>query len=229
MKFNGKFDVGYNVQTAVDSEKHLIADFKVTDHPSDFGLLYEVAEGARELLGVKTIEAVADKEYRKPDDLQECLEKGIVLNVYLPDNKANHTFELDYEAAEIAEEIKKSKKPDDIKKCLSAGIIPAIYDNTNLTLEVIEKTEKEKMEEDRQEDARLLDNKETLLQAGYFVREKDTVTCPMGSILRKKCTNRGNDRYYNKMACSECKDKCTKGKYQTVDFKPGQHKVKSKG
>jgi len=229
MKFNGKFDVGYNVQTAVDSGKHLIADFIVTDHPTDSGLLCEVAEGARELLGVETIEAVADKGYRKPEDLQECLERGIVPNVYLPDNKDNYTFELEYESAEITEEIKKSKKPDDIKKCLSAGIIPAVYENTNLTLEVIKKTEKEKVGEDRQEDVELLDNKETLLQEGYYVREKDIVTCPMGFLLRKKCTNRGKDRYLNKMACSECKHKCTKSKYQTVDFKPGQYKVKSRG
>lgn len=73
MRFNSKFDVGYNVQTAVDSGKHLIADFKVTDHPTDSGLLCEVSEGARELLGLETIEVVADKGYRKPEDLQECL------------------------------------------------------------------------------------------------------------------------------------------------------------
>lgn len=230
MKFNGKFDVGYNIQTAVDSGKHLIADFVVTDHPTDSGLLCEVAEGTRELLGVETIEAVADKGYRKPEDLQECLEKGIVPNVYLPDDKNNYTFELDYEAAEITKEIKESKKPEDIKRCLSAGVIPAIYDNINLTLEVVEKTERKRIEEDRQNIVELPDNIETLLQAGYFVRdkEKDTVTCPMGFILRKKCTNRSNDRYYNKMACSECKNKCTKSKYQTVDFKSGQNKVKSK-
>ena len=188
------------------------------------------AEGTRELLGVETIETVADKGYRKPEDLQECLEKGIIPNVYLPDDKYNYTFELDYEAAVITEEIRKSEKPDDIKKCLSAGIIPAIYDNINLTLEVVEKIEHERIEVDGQSVVELPGNIETLLQAGYFVRdkEKDFVTCPMGFILRKKCTNRGNDRYYNKMACSECKNKCTKSKYQTVDFKPGQNTVKSK-
>lgn len=230
MKFNGKFDVGYNVQTAVDSGKHLIADFVVTDNPTDSGLLCEVAEGTRELLGVETIEAVADKGYRKPEDLQECLEKGIIPNVYLPDDKYDYTFELGYEAAVITEEIRKSEKPDDIKKCLSAGVIPAIYDNINLTLEVVEKIERERIEVEGQSIVELPDNIETLLQAGYFVRdkEKDFVTCPMGFILRKKCTNRGNDRYYNKIACSECKNKCTKSKYQTVDFKPGQNTVKSK-
>ena len=230
MKFNGKFDVGYNVQTAVDSGKHLIADFVVTNHPMDSGLLCKVAESTRELLGVETIEAVADKGYRKPEDLQKCLEKGIVPNVYLPDDKYNYTFEMDYEASEITEEIKNSKKPEDIKKCLSAGIIPIVYDNINLTLEVVEKTVKEKPEEAGQNVAELPDNVEILLQAGYFVRdkEKDTVTCPMGFILRKISMNRGNDRYYNKMACAECKNKCTKSKFQTVDFKPGQYKVKSR-
>lgn len=230
MKFNGKFDVGYNIQTAVDSGKHLIADFQVTNHPTDSGLLCEVAEGARELLGVETIEVVADKGYRKTEDLQECLERGIIPNVYLPENKDNYTFEIDYKAIEITDEILKSKKPENIKKCFAAGIIPDIYGDINLTLEVVEKTEKCKMEEDEQKAAEIIDNIETLLQAGYFVRdkEKDTVTCPMGFILRKKCMNRGNDRYENRMACSECKNKCTKSKHQTVDFKPRQNKVKSK-
>ena len=230
MRFNGKFDVGYNVQTAVDSGKHLIADFEVTDHPTDYGLLCEVAEGARELLGVETIEVVSDKGYRKPEDLQECLEKGIIPNVYPPDSTNVHTFELDYTAAEITEEIRNSTKPEDIKKCMSAGIIPAIYDNIDLTVKVVKKTVRERIEKEGLKDIEPLENIEDLLKAGYFVRdnEKGTVTCPMGSILRKKCTSRGYDRYYNKMACSKCKNKCTKSKYHTVDFKPGQYKVKSK-
>lgn len=230
MKFNGKFDVGYNIQTAVDSGKHLIADFQVTNNPTDYGLLCEVAEGTRELFGVETIEVVADKGYRKPDDLQECLEKGIIPNVYPLENEESYTFEIDYKATEITDEIINSKKPEDIKSCFKAGIVPAVYKDISLTLEVVEKTEKCKTEEDEQKAIDTIDNIETLLQAGYFVRnhEENTVTCPMGSILRHKCMNRGNDRYENRMACSKCKNKCTKSKYKTIDFKPGQYKVKSK-
>lgn len=230
MNFNGRFDVGYNVQTAVDSGKKLIADFVLTNHPTDSGLLYEVAEDTRKLLDVETIETVADKGYRKPEDLQECLEKGIIPNVYPPDSTNDHTFELDYKTVVISDEIKNSKKPDDIKKCLSAGIIPAIYDNTNLTIEVSEKKIKEKTEEVTQDVIEIPENMEALLQAGYFVRdmEKNFVTCPMGYILRKRSVNRGYDRYCNMLACSECKHKCTKSKYKTIDFKPGQHMIKSK-
>jgi hypothetical protein len=39
MKNNGKLDVCYNVQTAVDSKSHLIADFTVTNNCNDMGLL----------------------------------------------------------------------------------------------------------------------------------------------------------------------------------------------
>jgi len=230
MKFNGKFDVGYNVQTAVDSGKKLIADFVLTNQPNDSGLLFEVAEDTRKLLGMETIETVADKGYRKPEDLQECLEKGIIPNVYPPDGANGHTFELDYKATVISDEIRNSTKPDDIKKCLSAGIIPTIYDNTNMTLEVLEKKAKEKPEEVKQDAIEIPENIDALLQAGYFVRdmEKNFVTCPMGYILRKRTVNRGNDRYCNMLACSKCENKCTKSKYKTIDFKPGQYMIKSK-
>lgn len=42
---------------------HLIADFEVTNHCTDQGLLNEVADNAREILEVKTIEVVVDKGY----------------------------------------------------------------------------------------------------------------------------------------------------------------------
>jgi hypothetical protein len=49
------------VQTAVDDGSHLIADYEVTNHCTDQGLLEEVASQARKTIGVKTVAVVADK------------------------------------------------------------------------------------------------------------------------------------------------------------------------
>ena len=59
------FHCCYNVQTAVDSGSHLIAEYEVTSRNTDQGLLKQVCEQAKEKLGVETIEAVADKGYEK--------------------------------------------------------------------------------------------------------------------------------------------------------------------
>jgi len=57
------FHCCYNVQTAVDSGSHLIAEYEVTNHNTDQGLLQEVTSKAKEQLEVETISAVADKGY----------------------------------------------------------------------------------------------------------------------------------------------------------------------
>ena len=65
MKNNGKLDVCYNTQTAVDSKSHLIEDFSVTNNCNDMGLLAPMAEVAKKAMEVATLEVVADKGYRK--------------------------------------------------------------------------------------------------------------------------------------------------------------------
>ena len=47
----------YNVQTAVDSGSHLIAEYEVTNHNTDQGLLQEVTALAKKQLEVETISA----------------------------------------------------------------------------------------------------------------------------------------------------------------------------
>ncbi len=52
--------VGYNVQVAVDTKHKLIVEQPVTNQVVDMGLLTETAEPAKEILGVETIDVVAD-------------------------------------------------------------------------------------------------------------------------------------------------------------------------
>lgn len=223
MKNNGKLDVCYNTQTAVDSKHHIITEFVVTDHCNDLGLLEEVAQASKETLGVSTIEIVADKGYRSAEDVKNCILNGDIPNVPLCDKKEDYSFGLMYAEAQITEAEKASTKRVDIEKCLSAGVIPDVLEG-RVTVDIIE--EKELLNVIEEVDS---DN-EIKKQSGVFVRniEENYVICPMGQVLRKKSVNKGRIRYANKAACKKCLNPCTRAEYRTVDYKPEQSIVKWK-
>ena len=52
--------VDQSVQVAVDTKHKLMVEQKVTNQVVDMGLLAQAAEVAKEILGVETIDAVAD-------------------------------------------------------------------------------------------------------------------------------------------------------------------------
>ena len=64
--------VGYNVQVAVDAKNKLIVEQAVTNQVLDMRLLTETSEPAREILGVETIDVVADCGYFKIEDIEAC-------------------------------------------------------------------------------------------------------------------------------------------------------------
>jgi len=74
--------VGYNVQTAVDTEHHLIVEHEVTNVGSDRGQLSNMAKKARGAMGVQELSVVADRGYFKGEEILACDEAGIA--VYLP-------------------------------------------------------------------------------------------------------------------------------------------------
>jgi transposase len=76
------YTVGYNVQSAVDTEHHLIVAHEVTNVGIDKGHLGSMAGKAREALGAETIEAFADRGYFKSEEIVACEEAGI--EVYVP-------------------------------------------------------------------------------------------------------------------------------------------------
>lgn len=84
MMGNGRVQVAYNVQIAVDVKHKLIAEQEVSNAPVDMGLLTETAKAARETLGVGTIDAVADRGYFKTEDIVACEAAGIVPHVPKP-------------------------------------------------------------------------------------------------------------------------------------------------
>ncbi len=76
--------VGYNVQIAVDTKHKLIVEQQVTNQVVDMGLLTETAAAAKEILGVETIDVVADKGYFKIEGIEACEKAGMVPYVPRP-------------------------------------------------------------------------------------------------------------------------------------------------
>ena len=143
---------------------------------------------AKEALEIETIEVVADKGYRKQEDILESIQNGIIPNVNVLDGEEHYNFIIDYNENQITEAIINSAEPENIKKCLEAGVLPTIYEGSKITVEIIEQEIEVKVNEN-------------------FVRDRvsNTVTCPMGFIFKQKATVAGKIRYVNKAACYTCR------------------------
>jgi transposase len=76
--------VGYNVQTAVDTEHHLIVHHEVTNVGSDRSQLANAAKATKEVLGVDRLEAVADRGYFNGEEIKECDGAGITVTLPKP-------------------------------------------------------------------------------------------------------------------------------------------------
>jgi len=79
--------VGYNVQSAVDSEHHLIIAHEVTNVGSDRSQLANVAKQAKETLQAEALDVVADRGYYNGDEIRACEQAGI--DTYLPKPKTS--------------------------------------------------------------------------------------------------------------------------------------------
>ena len=113
MKNKNGFAVAYNPQTAVDSETHLIRNFKMTNQVTDHGMLNPTMEEIREETQDEILEVVADKGYENEEDMIKCLENGMIPHVILDDGKDGYELEIPYEEAEADTA---STKPEELKK-----------------------------------------------------------------------------------------------------------------
>ena len=136
MKNKNGMDVSYNVQTAVDSETHMIMDYLVTNQATDHGLMAPTAEAIKQEAGGRVIEAVADKGYEQAEDMVACLENGIIPNVILPDGKDTYDLETEYEEADDLNTA--GTGAEELKKCLRAGVIPEAYADVIEEMQVTE-------------------------------------------------------------------------------------------
>ncbi len=69
--------VGYNVQTAVDAEHHLIVAHEVVTDGVDRDQLAGMAEQARQAMGTEELTVVADRGYFKSEQILECTNLGM--------------------------------------------------------------------------------------------------------------------------------------------------------
>jgi transposase len=91
MKSRGNGIVGYNVQTAVDAEHHLIVTHEVTNKGSDRGQLTPMATKAREAMDAKDVTVIAEAGYFKRADILLCQEAGMTAFVPRSPNLGNRT------------------------------------------------------------------------------------------------------------------------------------------
>jgi transposase len=87
MKSRGTGMVGYNVQSAVDSQHHLIIAHEVTNVGSDRSQLSPMAKQAKTVLQRETLDVVADRGYYNGDEIRACEQAGI--DAYLPKPKTS--------------------------------------------------------------------------------------------------------------------------------------------
>ncbi len=64
--------VGYNVQTAVDAQHHLIVAHEVTNVGNDRDQLSNMAGQAKAAMGVETLDVLADRGYFKGEEVLAC-------------------------------------------------------------------------------------------------------------------------------------------------------------
>jgi transposase len=77
MKSRGAGIVGYNVQTAVDTQHHLIVAHEVTNKGSDRNQLSSMAKQARIATGTEDLSVIADRGYFNSEEILACHEAGI--------------------------------------------------------------------------------------------------------------------------------------------------------
>ena len=74
--------VGYNVQTVVDTQNHLIVAHEVTNTGSDRAQLSKMALAARKATEVPNLQVLADRGYYSGPELKACEDAGIT--AYVP-------------------------------------------------------------------------------------------------------------------------------------------------
>ncbi|MDX9677656.1 IS1182 family transposase [Pseudomonas zeae] len=84
MMTRGTGIVGYNVQTAVDAQHHLIVAHEVTNVGSDRDQLSSMAKQAREAMASDSLSVVADRGYFKGEEILACHNADITAYVPTP-------------------------------------------------------------------------------------------------------------------------------------------------
>lgn len=237
----------FNVQTAVESQNHLIVYYDVSSDCVDWDLLEADIAGAKDALEVANIEGIADRGFSNTKVIWKCLLNGDTPTTHPNKGERCRIFRFRKTDDTITEEMLTSKDPEVLMKCVSAGVLPHVLQREDLEMTVHKHRpsraslymHKETGEVVSYEEIKAmggLDREQILVEwqpplQDYFERnmETDTVTCPMGQTLlydgsqkhtREKAT--GARRYRRLVACKKCNNKCTLAQTRTISFKEGE-------
>jgi transposase len=89
MRVGHGVEVSYNVQIVVDHKHKLVLQHEVTNEVTDQGQLSTMAGKAKEMLGIATLEVVADRGYYNGGEVKACEESGMTVYVPKPNNSSN--------------------------------------------------------------------------------------------------------------------------------------------
>ena len=247
MKTRDGIRPSFNVQTAVESDNHLIVHYDVTSECTDWNLLEDGIAGAKAALGVENLEGIADRGYGNNDEVLQCLLNGDTPTTHPNKGEKCRLFKFQKVDAEITAEMLASKDKETLLQCISAGVLPNVLHRDDIEIETLKRREQgtglylnketgelvpygEMKAQGGLEQERINVKREKPLQP-YFERdtEKDIVTCPMGQTLFYEGPGKPNGkkdtsirRYHRVSACSKCQNKCTLGKNRIVSFKEGE-------
>ena len=141
MKSRDGLRPSFNVQTAVESENHLIVHYDVTDECVDWNLLKAGIDASKEALDVENIEGIADRGYSNSDEILDCLLAGDTPTTHPNKGEKNRIFRFNKITDEITEEMKKSTDPEVLKKCIAAGVLPDVLHREDIELETFKRRE----------------------------------------------------------------------------------------
>jgi len=100
LRTRGTGIVGYNVQSAVEPDNHLIVAHEVTNQFNDHSQLSPMAIAAKQAMAVDELDAVADRGYFKGEGVLACDEAGITVYVPRPTTSNNQAKGL-YDKADF--------------------------------------------------------------------------------------------------------------------------------
>lgn len=223
MKDNGRFSVSYNNQVLVDTNSHMVQNFKLFDSPADLGSMHSLSKDTKDTYKFDSLTNTTDKGYLDREDMMNCLLDGIIPEV-TPKEGDSHLLETEYVQNEITEDMQNSHDPEDIKTCLQAGVIPSIYKDSISSIEIKDSFYYEEQEDIPDFSTSDEELRDFAVSNHCFTRNVDNnkVFCPMGEILRKKSTNSGSLRFCNKLACKNCKNPCCSSEFKIVSFSQNQ-------
>ena len=247
MKTRDGIRPSFNVQTAVESENHLIVHYDVTNECTDWHLLGNGIDASKAALGVENLEGIADRGYSNDEEILQCLLNGDTPTTHPNKGEKSRMFRFQKTDTEVTGEMLSSKDKDTLLLCISAGMLPEILQRGDVELEVVKRREQGSSLYLDKETGELVSYAEMKAQGGlekapvevrrdpplqpYFERdiEKDIVICPMGQTLFYAGLGHPNGkkdpsirRYHRLSACLKCPNKCTLRKRRIVSFKGGE-------